>query len=397
MNKIIVIFNRLGPYHHARLTAVGKRCQLTAIEVSAMDSTYAWDEVAGAGSFTRRTLFRDSGEAMYSSDELYRRIQAVINEVKPDLVAVNGWSDRSALAAIYHCRHIAIPVVVMSESQEHDETRTWLKESIKKRIVGLCQAGLVGGSPHVDYLAKLGMPRERIFTGYDVVDNEYFYFNSLASLDNRELLRKQHNLPENYFLASNRFIEKKNLPRLIQAFARYQQLSVTGGWQLVILGDGEQRPRLECLLKEHGVEDKVLLPGFKQYHELPVYYGLASAFIHASTSEQWGLVVNEAMASGLPVLVSNRCGCAPDLVQDSVNGFAFDPFDVEVLAGLMTKIATDDAKRFAMGAASREIISCWSSETFADSLQRAAEAAVIVPKRRAGLLDKLLLKGLIRR
>ena len=81
------------------------------------------------------------------------------------------------------------------------------------------------------------------------------------------------------------------------------------------------------------------MPGFKQYDELPIYYGLAGAFIHASTTEQWGLVVNEAMAAGLPVIVSERCGCAPDLVENGRNGFTFDPYDVDALTHLMLKMA----------------------------------------------------------
>ncbi len=72
-----------------------------------------------------------------------------------------------------------------------------------------------------------------------------------------------------------------------------------------------------------------ILPGFKPYDELPVYYALANAFVHASTSEQWGLVVNEAIATGLPVIVSNRCGCAPELVNG--NGFTFDPTNEDEL------------------------------------------------------------------
>ncbi len=81
-------------------------------------------------------------------------------------------------------------------------------------------------------------------------------------------------------------------------------------WDLVLLGDGPLKPTLLKLISSLGLESCVHLPGFKQYDELPVYLGLAETFIHASTTEQWGLVVNEAMASGLPVLVSNRCGCA---------------------------------------------------------------------------------------
>ena len=104
---------------------------------------------------------------------------------------------------------------------------------------------------------------------------------------------------------------------------------------------------------------------------MPAYYGLASAFVHASTTEQWGLVVNEAMASGLPVLVSNRCGCAPDLVQEGVNGFTFDPYNVEQLAQLMLKISAFQTFSLStFGAASRRIIADWGPERFASGLRR---------------------------
>ena len=80
------------------------------------------------------------------------------------------------------------------------------------------------------------------------------------------------------------------------------------------------------------------LPGFKPYDELPVYYALANAFVHASTTEQWGLVVNEAIASGLPVIVSNRCGCAPELVNG--NGFTFDPTNEHELTARLLEMAS---------------------------------------------------------
>src|SRR5439155_11820127 len=117
--------------------------------------------------------------------------------------------------------------------------------------------------------------------------------------------------------------------------------------------------------------DDLLLPGFQQYDELPAYYGLASAFIHASTVEQWGLVVNEAMAAGLPVLVSERCGCAADLVEAGVNGFTFDPWQPEALARLMLKLAASETERLRMGGASRGIIANGSAERFGEGLEGA--------------------------
>jgi glycosyltransferase involved in cell wall biosynthesis len=104
------------------------------------------------------------------------------------------------------------------------------------------------------------------------------------------------------------------------------------------------------------------------------------------------------MAAGLPVLVSNRCGCAPDLVEEGRNGFTFDPYDTEQLAGLMLRLSTmSDAERAAMGQASREIISRWTPETFATNLSKAVEVALAAPRPKATLLDKALLWALIHR
>jgi glycosyltransferase involved in cell wall biosynthesis len=143
--------------------------------------------------------------------------------------------------------------------------------------------------------------------------------------------------------------------------------------------------------------NRVITPGFVQYPELPTYYGLAEAFVLPSTTEQWGLVVNEAMAAGLPVLVSNRCGCAADLVHEGRNGYTFDPYDVDELAGLLVRISSDDCSRKAMGEAGKEIISSWSPDTFAKSLWRAAELARASALAKPGVFDRLLLRLLIQR
>ena len=157
--------------------------------------------------------------------------------------------------------------------------------------------------------------------------------------------RTRFGLPQRFFLASNRFLPKKNLPGLLRAFAQYRTAAGADPWDLVLLGDGPLRPDVERLIADIGLAGAVHLPGFKQYPELPAYYGLAGAFVHASTSEQWGLVVNEAMAAGLPVLVSDRCGCAPDLVAEGINGFTFPPEDHVRLAGLMSEVAAQPDRR----------------------------------------------------
>ena len=283
-------------------------------------------------------------------------------------------------------------MVVMSESSRQDEPRTWAKEAIKRRIAGLYSAALVGGQRHVEYLVELGMPRERIFTGYDVVDNDYFARRVLEIRNSKFEIRNRYALPENYFLGSARFIEKKNLSALIEAYAEYRRLSSAANapWDLVILGDGPLRKTLKTQLSTLNLNEYVHLPGFQPYDELPVYYALANAFVHASTSEQWGLVVNEAIASGLPVIVSDRCGCAPELV--NANGSTFDPTNEHELAARLLEMASlSDEERKHFGDNSYRIASNFAPERFGEGLQRAASVAMGITQKRFGVMDRALL------
>ena len=176
------------------------------------------------------------------------------------------------------------------------------------------------------------------------------------------------------------------------------RILATHPWNLILLGDGPLRAEVRSTISRLGLETAVSVPGFKQYDELPSYYGLAAAFVHASSTEQWGLVVNEAMAARLPILVSNRCGCAPDLVEEGRNGFTFDPYDTEELAHLMLQVASMPAtERAAMGRASIEIISRWTPECFATNLMKAVELALATPRPKSTVVDKALLWALIHR
>lgn len=394
MIRITVLFNRLGPYHHARLGSLSAHCNLSCVEVTGIDQIYQWAKIEGASGFKRVTLFADADAARQSWREISRRLSVAFDELQPEVIAIPGWSSRAALGALLWCRNHRVPTIVMSESQFIDEDRIWWREVLKLFVVKQFSVGLVGGSQHIEYLQRLGMHRESIFTGYDVVDNRYFQVASDQVRRDAAVLRTNHGLPERFFLASNRFIRKKNIPLLLTAFANYKKSEGRNAWSLVLLGDGELKSEIMRIREELNLVDDVIMPGFKQYNELPIFYGLASAFIHASTTEQWGLVVNEAMASGLPVLVSERCGCATDLVQCGRNGFTFNPDHMEELAGLMVKISSGNYDLTAMGETSRDIIAGWGTENFAENLMRAAGAAIDASPIRSTFLDTLILKGL---
>lgn len=396
--RVAVLFDRLGPYHRARLDAAGREMDVTAVEVADESATYAWREVQSAPTFRRTTLFSDADSTAISAGEKERAIHAELNDIDPDAVAIPGWSYPRALAALRWCTYNRTPAVVMAASTAGDFERRWWKEAIKRRVVAHFGAGLAGGMRHRSYLQELGLPEERIFLGYDVVDNDHFSTGAQHSRENAPDVRKEHSLPESYFLGVCRFVPKKNLRRLVEAYAEYRtEHGADSAWHLVLLGEGPERTAIEEATAEAGVREAVHLPGFKTYEDLPLYYGLAGAFVHASTREQWGLVVNEAMASGLPVLVSERCGCTPDLVQSGRNGYTFDPYHPSELARLMSRVAHGSVDVEAMGAASRDIIADWNPERFARSLRKAVEAALEDGPQSRSLFDRLLMKALMYR
>jgi 1,2-diacylglycerol 3-alpha-glucosyltransferase len=273
--RIAVIFHRFGPYHCARLEAAARQYDVTGIEVAAETQDYAWSSVKGAEGYSRVTLFPGGVARRMSAKEVSERVEDALQSCSPDAVAIPGWSDKGALAALRWCTETGTPPILMSESTALDEPRVGWREWIKGRIVRLCSTALVGGQRHIDYLVELGVPRDQIFTGYDVVDNEHFRQKATEIRNQRSKVRKKYGLPENYFLASARFIEKKNLPTLIRSYARYRQLAGNTDnrrqttdnrpWDLVLLGDGPLHETLNSQLSALSLQHSVLLPGFKQY------------------------------------------------------------------------------------------------------------------------------------
>ncbi|HMJ89670.1 MAG TPA: hypothetical protein VK530_07625, partial [Candidatus Acidoferrum sp.] len=123
--KVAVIFHRFGPYHDARLVAAGKTCgEVIAIELSAETSDYAWQKVEASRSYRRVTLFNEGNSRAAHPNELKARLDQSLDECSPDAVAIPGWSDRGAFAAIQWCLGNAVPAIVMSESTAHDERRS---------------------------------------------------------------------------------------------------------------------------------------------------------------------------------------------------------------------------------------------------------------------------------
>lgn len=381
---VAVQYPSLGPYHNARLAAIAQaapssRWRVVAMEMFREDSDYGWEPVTCAGApFERHTVMdcsSASGRRMGAA--LRRAVWDALDRVRPQVLVVNGWGHRESQASLAWARRLGCPTVLLSDSPR-DNVRRWpWKEAVKKWIVRDCAAAFVAGRPQARYARALGIPADAVLhPGSCVVDNAW-WADAVESVRRRaQRARAECGLPQRYFLTVARLIECKNLPFLVEAYARYRGMAGAAPHDLILCGEGPDRGRIERTVRRLRV-DGVHLRGWVPQSGLAPYVALASALILPSREfECWGLVVNEAMASGLPVLVSRQCGCAEDLVHDGRNGYAFDPDDRDGLAGMMLELAGDEELRRRMGAASLDIIDDYSPEVAARNLWLAVSAAL---------------------
>ena len=373
--KLIVLFPNFGPYHLARLRAAAARPEFSpciGLEIAAQEALYPWQTAREDLDIRLDTLLEGTLEEL-PAKEVCRKLETYLDENAPDVVAVCGYERPEMRAALKWCNRNRKVAVLMSESKRDDAPRAVWKEAIKKRIVSKFDAGLVGGAAHQAYLESLGIAANRIFLGYDVVDNAGFAARA------QKWRAEKSRFERPYFLTVNRFIARKNLARVIESWANYRAVAAQKfpdmmPWDLVLCGAGEEETALRA---QTANLDGVHFTGFAQEAEVARLMAGAGAFVHASLQEQWGLVVNEAMACGLPILLSQTCGCAPELLESGRNGYAFDPNDGAQLSAHMVKIAheLDETARARMGENSREIVARWPAARFGEGLLQCARAA----------------------
>lgn len=397
--KLVIFTAQVSPYHNARYVAATKYFNEVHVVSSVNAGDFSEFLATSLGDYTLHRLYVGRGEytAAAASRELSERVRAVLEQVQPDFIAAAGWTTPENLAALVYGRERNVPIVVMSESQADDAPRSFIREVIKKRIVSKFDAALVGGPPHADYAAALGIPRERIHFGYNAVDNAHFARGGEAARTKDVQLRRDLDLPERYILASARFIKKKNLPNLVLAYSEARR-RIRDAPDLVILGDGPERPEVERAISESGVASHICLPGFRGYDLLPAFYALSEGFVHVSASEQWGLVINEAMASGVPVVVSNRCGATRAVVEHGVSGLVTDTDVGAISEALIALFRLSPEARQTMGRAAADAISAWGPDRFGAGMRAAVDTALAARRRGPiSLFDRLLFKRLERR
>lgn len=292
-----------------------------------------------------------------------RGVGAALLTSRPDVILAGGYSDLAMWQAQRWARKRGIPFLLWSESSAMDARRKfWWVEAAKRKFVDACQGYVVPGSSAAAYLESFGVAEDRIFVAPNAVDVERFA--SAAEQARQDAgLRARLGLPERYLLYVGRFVGDKGIFDLLEAYAKLPE-ETRSAVGLVLAGDGEQR---EDLIRRSRVihPGRVLFPGFMQRDQLAVLYALAEALVFPTHSDPWGLVVNEAIACGLPVIATDVAGCTADLVRDGVNGYVVSARQPEALSRAMEKLLRDSELRKRMGQMSLQTSSAFTPQKWA--------------------------------
>jgi glycosyltransferase involved in cell wall biosynthesis len=288
-------------------------------------------------------------------------ITAIIRDGAFDAFIVHGWASRSFWQAIIACWQSGTPVLVRGDSQLPSPRPAWVrlaKRLLYRWFIPRFDAYLVVGQRTRQYYAHYAADSSRMFFAPHGVDNEFFARRAAVARAQRDQLRAEWGLPAGavVFLFAGKLSPGKRPEDFARAIARASR-DDPRVWGLIV-GDGPLRPALSLEVTRGNWP--VRFAGFLNQTAMPGAYAASDAVVMTSASETWGLVVNEAMACGLPAIVSDRVGCGPDLVLPGRTGEVFPCGAVGELASLLAALAGDPPRLARLGAEARQLVERYS-------------------------------------
>nr|WP_295922929.1 glycosyltransferase family 4 protein [uncultured Dyadobacter sp.] len=374
--KILAIHNILWSHYKARIfVGLHQKLQKQQIQFYVLQLAYsersrlALKADLTVHTYPHKVLFPAKAIEDIGTREKTRSLLSQIMQYQPDILYLNGYYDPSYWVVLAYCKLRNIRIVLDFESNEISRRRIWWKEYMKMFFLRQCDGLACLGSKAADYALKLKVKPFRILTTKNVgVDNDALSAIYTREFPLREQRKAELGLQRYNFLYAGRFVERKNLDRLIRAFYGARKQSANGHeWGLILSGEGEEKEKLLAIANED-VGQRVAFLEPCEWYEVPIRYTLADVAVLPSTFEPFGFVTNEAMVYQMPVLVSERCGSAPDLVVDGHNGFQFNPFDEADLTRKLKFLMEHTEKFTEWGVNGKKIIDEWSPDIIVDKL-----------------------------
>ncbi len=321
-----------------------------------------------------------------------RDLSELLRPERFDAVWVHGWAHACSLQAIVTARRRGIPLLLRGDSCPDSwlkhPPRRWLKRAYLRLLFRFVSGFLCVGRANRQFYFEHNIAQDRLFLTPYAVDNEFFRRKAAQARPHREALRAKLDLEVGrpILLFTGRLAPVKAPSDLLMAYQRAFPVNSPQCPYVLFVGDGPLRPQLETQARALPDRDVRFL-GFRHQTELPALYDLCDVFVLPSHFEPWGLVVNEVMNAGRPVIVSDRVGAAPDLVHPGINGWVYPHGDVSALANCLSA-ALGGADLRAMGRKSLERIAAWDFEADRKGLLEALESVCRRARRVADLAPR---------
>jgi len=385
MTRVVIITEIIAPYRIPVFNALAQEdgIELHVIFLAETDPTQRhWPIYRSEIRFSYEVLPSWRRRLRRWSVLLNRGVYSALQRSSPDLVICGGYNYVASWSALRWARRHRTPFFLWVESTARDlRSYHGLKESLKTRFLRNCDGFLVPGKSSLQYLTGYGVPHEAIFTAPNAVDNPFFMREAAAVRENADRYRRSLGMPPRFFLFAGRIVAEKGIFDLLQAYSALpaRRRAEVG---LVYVGRGPVRGKLAR--RAFGINPgSVHIADFAQREELAAFYALADALVFPTHTDPWGLVVNEAMACGIPVICSSAAGSSADLVEDGWNGYVIRSGDVRGLTSRMDELTGDASLRERMGRHSSERVSRFSAACWAAGVLQAIHSTA--PHRSAWL------------
>jgi glycosyltransferase involved in cell wall biosynthesis len=343
-------------------------------------ASFAWDTDLLAG-YSSVFLSRVATGGARTFDAVSTRgLRSALHRVNPDAIMVVGYSPRFHRVAWREARRTGRPVLFRGETSDDAHARGWLKTGLRRAVLGLayrsCEHLLYIGVRSREHFERLGVPADRLVFSPYCVDTTAFEIDEAARARLRGETRRRLKLSDDriVLLFSGKLSDRKGVDLLFDA-ARSLTGSLRNRVALLVVGDGERRASLEAVAtKDPAIT--AIFTGFQNQTQLSPFYHAADLLVLPSRqSETWGLVVNEALHHGLPCIVSDRVGCAPDLIRVGVTGTTCEAGSAASL-GASIAAATALCGRPDVRARCRGLASRYSVSNAAEGIALAMQSAM---------------------
>lgn len=329
----IFLWENFGPMHVDRCNAVAKSGRETiGLELYGKSNTYDWIPEEG-DHFKKITLFKDSKPVGY---KLIKALLAFRIRSGKAMWFLCHYERKEIFIFACFLRVLGDKVFTMGCSKFDDWERDSLKEASKRIFFKPYQGAIGSGIRSKDFFRFHGIPGHKIATEYNTVS-----IDRIRALSNTIPAPQGKAFNDRYFTIIARLVPKKNLHMAIEAYFQYKEMD-DNPRKLYICGSGNLEDELKNKVKALELENQIIFTGFIQTQEISQKLGETLALILPSKEEQFGNVVIEAQALGLPILLSDVCGARDNLVRTAVNGFTYEPDNPFGLAWFMTLISKDE-------------------------------------------------------